>query len=296
MTTSPEFSPAQDERLLALLQRLLAIRSSTMRPTLDEASTLIAEAFNADKVDIFLYEPRSESLVALGTSRTPMGERQRALGLDRLPLSNGGRAAWTFHTGDPYVTGRADEDPEEVRGLVEGLGIRSVMNFPLDIDGERRGILQVDSATPDFFTADDVKALAPVAGWTSLILHRAELIEQQTSAAHQRGREQAGEELARITRRQQEVAICLAEGLSNAEIAQRLTLTEGTVANHIEAILRRLNFRSRTQVAVWAVERGLYRMGRDDHAAEELSERRRWPGRSVGGTGDADGPHDTSLE
>lgn len=55
------------------------------------------------------------------------------------------------------------------------------------------------------------------------------------------------------------IAILLAEGLSSAAIAERLVLSEGTVANHIEHILRRLGLQSRTQVAVWAVERGLYR-------------------------------------
>jgi two-component system OmpR family sensor kinase len=266
----------QDSRLLTLLQRLLAMQSVEMRPTLDEASTLIVEMFGADKVDIFLYQADVDTLVALGTSKTSMGEHQHALGLNRLPLSNGGRATWVFKTGEPYVTGRADRDPEELPGVVQGLGIHSTMNYPLLVAGERRGVLQVDAATPDFFTDADIQALAPVAGWIGLILHRAELIEQRVAGAEQRGRHQAGEELARLTRRQQDVAICLAEGLSNAQIAQRLTITEGTVANHVESILRRLGLESRTQVAVWAVERGLYR---SDHADEDERSLRRRIGR-----------------
>src|SRR3954452_13781432 len=98
----------RDDRLLVMLQRLLAIREPELRPALDEASTLIAETFGADKVDVFVYQPDADSLVALGTSMTLMGETQRALGLNRLPLSNGGRAAWSFRTGEPYVTGHAD--------------------------------------------------------------------------------------------------------------------------------------------------------------------------------------------
>jgi DNA-binding NarL/FixJ family response regulator len=66
-----------------------------------------------------------------------------------------------------------------------------------------------------------------------------------------------------ITRRQREVAVLIARGLSNAEIAQQLVLTPGTVANHVEAILRRLALRSRTSIAVWAVEQGLYRSVRE---------------------------------
>jgi len=270
----PSDAARPDDRLLVMLQRLLAIREAQLRPVLDEASTLIAETFGADKVDVFVYRPDADTLVALGTSLTPMGERQRALGLDRLPLSNGGRAAWSFQTGQPHLTGRADEDAEEVRGIVERLGVRSVMNYPIEVDGERRGILQVDSASPDRFTARDLDALGAVTGWIGLMMHRAELVERLTAEAERRGRQQAGDEVARITRRQREIAVLLAEGLSNAAIAERLVLSEGTVANHIEHILRRLGLQSRTQVAVWAVERGLYRSDQDVDEPDAPTNRR----------------------
>jgi DNA-binding CsgD family transcriptional regulator len=275
----PSESLGRDERLLVMLQRLLAVTATELQPALGEASSLICETFGADKADVFVYQPESDTLIALGTSITPMGERQRSLGLDRLPLSNGGRAATSFQTGQPYLTGRADLDREELRGIVEGLGVRSTVSHPIEIDGERRGILQVDSAACDFFVERDLDALAAVAGWVSLIMHRAELVEQFTSDAEHRGRRQAGDDLARITRRQQEVAVCIAEGLSNAAIAQRLTLSEGTVANHIENILRRLRLQSRTQLAVWTIERGLYRADQDRDGTDGLREprrRRRW--------------------
>jgi GAF domain-containing protein len=136
--------------------------------------------------------------------------------LHRLPVSNGGRAGWTFRTGKPYATGHADEDPDELRGIVEGLGIRSVVNHPIEVDGERRGVLRVDSASSDFFTDRDRIALAAVAGWVGLIMHRAELVERLTADAERRGRQQAGDDVARITRRQQELVVLVAAGLSNA--------------------------------------------------------------------------------
>ena len=272
----PSDSAGPDGRLLVMLQRLLAIRAAEFRPVLDEASTLIAETFGADKVDVFVYRPDADSLVALGTSLTPMGERQRALGLDRLPISNGGRTAWSFQTGEPHLTGHAEDDSEEPKGIVERLGVRSMMNYPIEVDGERRGILQVDSASPERFTARDLDALGAVAGWVGLIMHRAELVERLTTEAERRGRRQAGDEVARITRRQQEIATLLAEGLSNAAIAERLVISEGTVANHIEHILRRLGLQSRTQVAVWAVERGLYRSDQDVDEPDVLTDQRRW--------------------
>jgi PAS domain S-box-containing protein len=64
-----------------------------------------------------------------------------------------------------------------------------------------------------------------------------------------------------LTPRQVEVATLVAAGLSNSQIAEKLVIAPGTVANHVEHILARLGFRSRGQVAVWAVERGLHRPG-----------------------------------
>src|SRR5437773_7211996 len=64
-----------------------------------------------------------------------------------------------------------------------------------------------------------------------------------------------------LTPRQLEIATLIAGGLSNSEIADRLVVTKGTVANHVEHILRRLGFHCRTQVAVWAVEQGLLTAG-----------------------------------
>ena len=61
-----------------------------------------------------------------------------------------------------------------------------------------------------------------------------------------------------LTRRQREVSGLLARGLTNAEIAEQLVLSTGTVANHVASILQRLNVETRTQVATWAVEHGLH--------------------------------------
>ena len=90
---------------------------------------------------------------------------------------------------------------------------------------------------------------------------RAELAEQLLSDTARRAWSAAGDDVARLTRHQREVASLRAEGLSNSEFARRLTLSEGAVANHTEAMLRRFDLRGRTQVAVWAVEADLYRSG-----------------------------------
>ena len=82
--------------------------------------------------------------------------------------------------------------------------------------------------------------------------------ERVTAQAERRGRAAVAEELSRLTRREQEVASCVAEGLTNHQVARRLVIEEGTVANHVRRALQKLHLASRTQLAVWAVERGLY--------------------------------------
>jgi DNA-binding NarL/FixJ family response regulator len=59
-----------------------------------------------------------------------------------------------------------------------------------------------------------------------------------------------------LSGREVEVAKLVGAGASNREIARRLYITEGTAKNHISKILRKLGFRDRTQLALYAVERG----------------------------------------
>lgn len=59
-----------------------------------------------------------------------------------------------------------------------------------------------------------------------------------------------------LTRREVQVLQLIAAGSSNREIAGRLYLSEGTVKNHVSAILARLGLRDRTQAALYARERG----------------------------------------
>ena len=62
---------------------------------------------------------------------------------------------------------------------------------------------------------------------------------------------------SKLTDRETEVLRLLAKGLSNADISDRLFLTEGTVRNHVSAIMAKLGVSDRTQAAVIAIQHGL---------------------------------------
>jgi len=60
-----------------------------------------------------------------------------------------------------------------------------------------------------------------------------------------------------LTERELEVLRCLAQGLSNQEIAETLGVEKTTVRSHVNSILSKLNLANRTQAALYAVEMGL---------------------------------------
>jgi two-component system, OmpR family, sensor kinase len=188
----------KQDRLLTTLERLLEIQATEVRTTLSQVTQLVAQALEADKVDLFIHDRDVDTLVALGTSNTPMGRRQKAIGMDRLPIVNRGRTVEVFLTGQSYFTGHADEDPSELVGIKEGLGVVSEIVTAFAVDNERRGVLLVSSSKPDFFSEQDLRFIEAVARWVGAVVNRAELVEFMTQEAAEQGRRMAAEELLTV--------------------------------------------------------------------------------------------------
>jgi len=60
-----------------------------------------------------------------------------------------------------------------------------------------------------------------------------------------------------LTQREREVAILVAQGLTNRQISSKLSISERTAGNHVASILKKLGLSSRAQIATWATERQL---------------------------------------
>jgi two-component system OmpR family sensor kinase len=191
-------SATAEPRLLALLQELLQLPAMDLQQALRAACDSMARWLACEKVDVFLYEAAKQRMVAVGTSDTPLGDLQKALGLDVLPLANGGRVVHVYRTGETYVSGRVDQDAEELRGVVRELGVRSQVAVPLEINGTPRGVLSAVSQTPERFQDLDPRGMALVGRSIGALAHRAELVQQMRSDEAERARRVTADEIVTV--------------------------------------------------------------------------------------------------
>lgn len=83
------------------------------------------------------------------------------------------------------------------------------------------------------------------------------IVQGKTASVEKKSEKHPG--LDKLTPRENEILVHIAEGQSNKVIARELDISDGTVKLHVKSILRKLNVHSRVEVAVIAVENGMHK-------------------------------------
>ena len=72
------------------------------------------------------------------------------------------------------------------------------------------------------------------------------------------------EEFGGLTKREREVAVLIAKGKSNREIARAMTVGVKTIETYVTRMLDKLGFDSRVQIATWTIEKGFGERSQDE--------------------------------
>ena len=156
-----------------------------------------------------------------------------------------------------HAAGVAGEALREARLLGAAQGFRESADIPL-LDLEVREDRHYPSVTARSQVGEEAWERAWEEGRAmtlqeavSYALEEEESDPLTTSAP---GEPSAGQTLVVLSRREEEVAAMVAQGMSNRQIAQELFLSARTIEKHISKILRKLGLASRTEIAAWATE------------------------------------------
>jgi DNA-binding NarL/FixJ family response regulator len=230
-----------------------------------------------------------DSLVnATGTGPTP-AEPIRVLIVDDHALFRRGLDMTLQQEPDINVVGEASDGGEAVRQAVELLpdvilldlrmprrdGIEACTTIHSEVPSAKLVILTTSDEEADLFDAvkagasgylvktipvDDIAtAVRDVHGGKSLIPpSMASKLLNEFATIARRADESRQLPVPRLTEREMQVLKLVARGMSNRDIAMRLTISENTVKNHVRNILDKLQLHSRMQAAMYAVRTKLF--------------------------------------
>ena len=145
-------------------------------------------------------------------------------------------------------------------------GVRVLVLTTFDLDEHVYGALAAGASgflLKDVTPEDLVKAIRVVAAGESLLAPSAPSQRIREFARRPRAGRPRRDALAALTEREREVLVLVAQGSSNAEIADRLVVSPATAKTHVSRILTKLGLRDRAQLVVVAYESGLVIPGAD---------------------------------
>jgi signal transduction histidine kinase len=161
---------ARYERL-QLLYQVSNVIHSTLEPQ-EALQLIVSEAvrlMRASSGSVVLINPTTGFLEIHASQNLPSAAT-------RLKLRVGeGITGWVARTGKPVRIGDVTQDP---RYVMARRGVRSELAVPLEVNGETRGVLNVDSDRADVFTAEDQELLQELALQATKVIQNTWLYEQ----------------------------------------------------------------------------------------------------------------------
>jgi two-component system OmpR family sensor kinase len=258
---------AREERrskLISLLQYMASELPDKMLKEVTQAiEERIGEVMGVQKVGVLLYQQETDELISLGTSETTLGRMQHELGLDHLALGKAGVLADVFRTGQPFLSNNLDTLSTFPAALKEHLGLKAAMVVPLEVEGERRGLITVMSTSADAFTDDDLPFLTLISIRLGHMLHHQELSKELAEAETERLARAERENFLLVVAHDLKNALTTIRG--NAQLAVRRVARGDTTTS--EQTLRLITTRAgqaiqlvNDMVDVSQMETGLFRL------------------------------------
>lgn len=167
-----------------------------------------------------------------------------------LPIMNGlqvTKQLKTNHSSIAIVVLTAYHDVEQV---INAMRAGAAAYCAKDIHPDRLLEIIRDVAAGYFIVGDDRMTADMVARWI------AAMVENYTGGYT----DDSGDHYVPLSPREMEILRFVTTGMSNKQIAYRLSISQQTVKNHMTSILRKLNVDDRTQAAVTALKRGWVRL------------------------------------
>jgi signal transduction histidine kinase len=162
---------------LQLLYQVSNVIHSTLEAQ-EALQLIVSEAvrlMNASSGSVVLINPTSGFLEISASQNLPSAATKLKLRIGE------GVTGWVARHGQPVRVGNVTQDP---RYVAARRGVKSELAVPLEVNGETRGVINVDSDRADAFSAEDQELLEQLALQASKVIHNTWLYEQLRLKVH----------------------------------------------------------------------------------------------------------------